>query len=325
MEEKKLYDLTHRKLTGQITGAELLLLEELSKDAKNKELISEIESVWAQTADIEDVTFDHSAAYQKFLKDTNQTYTEQVTYQPRTRVVRLWQVATAVAAVFILGLFVFQQFQTNILSHSYDEGAIFTLEDQSKIYLSEGSQINYPENFVKDRSIELKGKAVFEVAKNQGSEFSVMAGNTKITVLGTTFLVETDQDRSQNIEVIEGQVKVDNDLNQIVISDREGVEIEPDGSFEKKENLTFAGTTIYQPTLVYNNSPLTKVLADLEVKFNIQFSAKSRADYSNCKFTSKDLADVELDEIITILKTTFNADINPNEEGVYEIKRLACR
>jgi ferric-dicitrate binding protein FerR (iron transport regulator) len=323
MENDAIYNLTHKKLTGQITGAELLQLEELSRVEENKILINNIEQTWTKSAEIEEMTFDHSSAYNTFLSKIGESPAAEVPHE--AKVFNFTKYATAIAAVFVLGLFVINVFKADMLSHSYEEGAIVTLEDNSKIYLSKGSLIDYPSNFNNDRSVKLTGKAVFEVAKNTDSKFTVQAGNTRITVLGTTFSVETNDQYSKQVKVIEGKVQVDHEKKVIVISDRESVSIEDGKDFVKEENISFAGNDVYKPVLVYANSPLSKVLTDLEVKFNIEFDVKSRTDYSKCKFTSKNLEEVSLSEIITILRTTFGSEFKKVSETKYEVRRLYCK
>lgn len=66
------------------------------------------------------------------------------------------------------------------------------LPDHSTVGIFAHSTIRYPENFSEvSREIHLDGKAYFSVAKDPSRPFSVYAGGTKTTALGTSFTINT--------------------------------------------------------------------------------------------------------------------------------------
>ena len=66
------------------------------------------------------------------------------------------------------------------------------LPDSSTVALFANSTIRYPKNFtVNAREIYLCGKAYFDVSKDPSRPFSVYAGVTKTTALGTSFTIDT--------------------------------------------------------------------------------------------------------------------------------------
>ncbi len=87
---------------------------------------------------------------------------------------------------------------------SYSE---FTLSDGSRVYLDGDSAIN--EKFSADeRNIELiRGRAWFDVTRNENRPFKVTGGNARIQVLGTAFAVELEQDLTK-VTVERGLVAV---------------------------------------------------------------------------------------------------------------------
>jgi transmembrane sensor len=92
---------------------------------------------------------------------------------------------------------------------SEDTAMIFTLPDNSKVYLNRNSKLIYPENFAKgDRTVYLSGEAFFEVSKNKG-EFFVYCQDTKTRVMGTAFNVKGFQPSNKvEVTVISGVVEV---------------------------------------------------------------------------------------------------------------------
>lgn len=88
-----------------------------------------------------------------------------------------------------------------------------TLPDGTKVWLNAATTIKYPPAFGgKERKIELKGEAYFEVAKNKGKPFKVLMGDsTIIRVTGTHFNVQAYQnEKEQQVTLLEGSVTVAN-------------------------------------------------------------------------------------------------------------------
>lgn len=93
------------------------------------------------------------------------------------------------------------------------------LSDGSKIWLNVGSSLRYPTAFVgKERKVELKGEAYFEIAHNASMPFIVQKGDMDVRVLGTHFDVSSyDDDAIAKITLLEGSVKVFKGSNEVTI------------------------------------------------------------------------------------------------------------
>lgn len=85
------------------------------------------------------------------------------------------------------------------------------LPDGSQVWLNAMSSITYPSSFSgKERLVQLKGEAYFEIAKNPEKPFKVdVTGKQKIEVLGTHFNVEAYlEDNEIKTTLLEGSVKL---------------------------------------------------------------------------------------------------------------------
>ncbi|MCD2425960.1 FecR domain-containing protein [Niabella pedocola] len=84
------------------------------------------------------------------------------------------------------------------------------LPDGTKVWLNAESALIYPMQFnEKERHVELKGEAYFEVAKNAGWPFVVKLQTGDVTVKGTRFNVQAyAQDPGAKITLAEGAVEV---------------------------------------------------------------------------------------------------------------------
>jgi len=84
------------------------------------------------------------------------------------------------------------------------------LDDSTRVWLSPGSQIEYPEKFdKKERKVSIEGKVYFEVAKDAKRLFYVKTDAFTVKVSGTSFEVNAYK-FSQNSDVIlvEGNVEI---------------------------------------------------------------------------------------------------------------------
>ncbi|MEP7258201.1 MAG: FecR domain-containing protein [Flavitalea sp.] len=84
------------------------------------------------------------------------------------------------------------------------------LSDGTQVWLNAGSSITYPTAFSgKERRVTMTGEAYFEVAKNAGMPFKVIAKNAEVSVLGTHFNINAYADEPiMQTTLIEGSVKV---------------------------------------------------------------------------------------------------------------------
>ncbi|SMD03994.1 FecR family protein [Pedobacter africanus] len=86
-----------------------------------------------------------------------------------------------------------------------------TLPDGSKIWLNTASTLKFPSTFNKlnTRTVELRGEAYFEIAKNAAKPFIVQSGRQVLRVLGTHFNVNTyDYGVDVKTTLLEGSVQV---------------------------------------------------------------------------------------------------------------------
>ncbi|WP_339865460.1 FecR family protein [Paremcibacter congregatus] len=142
--------------------------------------------------------------------------------RPR-RNLRLWQ---GIAASFILFLFLLigqqsglldspPQADTNILQTAVGERSTVTLADGSVIDLNTDTLLRTHLTPERRLVILAQGQAVFEVAKDPQRPFIVLAGDQRITAVGTQFEVRTDA-KGTAVTLLEGKVLIDEvriDLN----------------------------------------------------------------------------------------------------------------
>lgn len=84
------------------------------------------------------------------------------------------------------------------------------LPDGTHVILNSASQLNYPANFgKKNRRVQLRGEAFFQVARDETRTFIVQVDDLEVKVLGTSFNISAYEDADDIVVVLqEGSVGV---------------------------------------------------------------------------------------------------------------------
>ena len=85
-----------------------------------------------------------------------------------------------------------------------------TLNDSTRVWISAGSQIEYPEKFGKnERTVSIEGKVYFEVATDAERPFFVKTEAYTVKALGTSFEVNAFRFRQiSDVTLVEGKVEI---------------------------------------------------------------------------------------------------------------------
>jgi ferric-dicitrate binding protein FerR (iron transport regulator) len=137
---------------------------------------------------------------------------------------------TAVVALTLAGGFYFYTKKmeqaagaTHTVSVPPGQRAQVLLPDGTRVWLNARSEIKYPGLFAaRERKVELKGEAYFEVCRNREAPFVVHTDPCDVEALGTAFNVEAYSDKV-SVALIEGSVRVTNNAkpgNAVVLSPR---------------------------------------------------------------------------------------------------------
>ena len=93
-----------------------------------------------------------------------------------------------------------------------EKGEYFViLSDGTTVWINSDSELEFPNRFGEDiREVKLKGEAYFEVTSDSRKPFYVLAGETKVHVLGTAFNVSAyREDRQTEVALLRGKVSFD--------------------------------------------------------------------------------------------------------------------
>ena len=146
----------------------------------------------------------------------------------------------------------------------------FILPDSTSVTLYPNSTITFVADAeTQERRTEIEGKAFFKVKSNVEKPFIVKNNVTLIRVLGTSFLVDGDNQTETSVFVREGTVKVSTEYTEVILKAKD--QALSDGSRIIKSTIDnpeiLFGNHIREKA--YQNVPLSKVITDIEAEFDI--------------------------------------------------------
>jgi len=266
----------------------------------------------------------------------------------KTKRMTWWKYAAAASLTGVIVLLSFVWFQSkkkqtateSLVATKVNEGFMeemnnsdtaknIKLEDGSSVTIYPGSKLAFPKHFaVNKREVYLAGDAFFTVSKNPNRPFFVYNNQIITQVLGTSFGIHK---RNGQVEVAvkTGRVAVYENKDQISLNEVQeksnGVIITPNQKVTYyQEERHFVTSIVDQPLpilkesnakipeahLNYNETPLNKVLNDLENTYGLEIVLENEK-IKNCLFTG-DLSGQNLFNKLESICLVFNAS--------YEIK-----
>lgn len=302
MDEKYLLLVKH--FMGETTPAEEDKITEYKKsnDAEYKAL----KQFWLSKGEIQLIDFDTQKAFEK-VKNRVENSKQATVIDFKSRLKRI----TAAAAILILialGLYfmlnrIFSQPEILVADNiNVSGGKIVNLTDGSVVYLNKNASLAYPEKFTGDRrEVILTGEAFFDIAKDKKHPFVIKVQKTEVTVLGTSFNINSDSLQT-SVTVATGKVNVKSlQLNK-------SVNIEPGQSAKITVDSLIKSPTTNPNYLswktglfTFDNTSISLVIKDL----NTYYNNKIILDSSNidCKITAN-FDKKSIDEIVQILELT---------------------
>jgi transmembrane sensor len=279
-----------KKLHDEATKEELAELGAwLDADIANREEYKKLEQIWAETREIfSGADFNINAAWNKVDTAINSAPENKSKKTPLIPVFYLFSakrivVAAAAVILIIVGLYFYTSDNSTWKTITADkENLQVMLPDNSKVLLRKGTTLGYPENFDKDiRSVDLSGEAFFEVHRNEQQPFVISTANSKVKVLGTTFLVRSKEKRDE-VVVVTGKVSVsdkEKEANQVMLMAGQKT-VFLNKVFQQSQVKDSNFISWKNGVLVFKNDPLAKALEDISNYYEmpVDISAPDRAE-----------------------------------------------
>ena len=177
------------------------------------------------------------------------------------------------------------------------------LSDGTKVWLNAASSLRFPSTFIgKERVVELKGEAYFEVAKNARMPFKVKARNTEIQVLGTHFNVMSyDDELSMKTTLVEGAIRVKNGDRTDDLHPGQQAVGSQNGKLEVRDNVNVEEEIAWKKGLFqFNDTNLKEVMRQLSRWYDVKVVYEKEVPEN--RITGKISRNVKASEVINMLR-----------------------
>ena len=317
-EHSVIYDLGAKKLSGDITGKELKSLDEiLSKSDENKKIYSELEFIWQKSSPKIEVNVD--SAWDKLSSRMENTEKETpVIHMKSTRPYQWMSIAATI--ILAIGIFTLYRFNQEVQNITYTASNTEQIElpDGSLINLKANSTLTYPEKFTaSSREVNLKGEAFFDIQRDESKPFIIHTNSIDVQVLGTSFFVNTMDEKHIEVNVKTGKVQVTdikNDSNNVVLVKDENV------VFNKVErafhSVKLEANKLYwqTKTLIFQRTTLQEVMHIVNMNYNKNVIIVNE-EMKHCKLTVT-FKNKSFEEVMEVIKATFNASTEQHDDQI---------
>lgn len=177
------------------------------------------------------------------------------------------------------------------------------LPDSSKVDLSPNSKIVYAANFATNRKIDLEGEAYFKVKKDKKHPFQVFCEETTTTVLGTSFIVKSNENEGVEVQLYEGSVQMN------VKGQKQNWILEPGQKFIYGNQIPEVAR--FNRFTDFDNEKLTVVSAYIEKNYGYKMIFPE--EYTNQQITIRINKKEDLKTIIQLISEMYNLNFEVNE------------
>lgn len=165
------------------------------------------------------------------------------------------------------------------------------LPDGSKVWLNAASSLKFPTAFSgKNRYVELKGEAYFEVTKNKSLPFIVKSSDQLIEVLGTHFDINNYPEEPQaKTTLLEGRVKASSGKDAVFLDPgQQAVISKAEGNIKVLKDIDTDESIAWKNgNFQFNNAGIETVMRQMSRWYNvdIEYSGKIPDDHFSGSFS----------------------------------------
>jgi ferric-dicitrate binding protein FerR (iron transport regulator) len=206
-----------------------------------------------------------------------------------------------------------------------------SLPDGSRVWVNRHSTLSYAADFNRTaRVVQLQGEAFFEVKKDHGRPFTVLANETRTQVLGTSFNVRAyGAEDSVEVAVVTGRVafrpvrRLGTRPDSVLLAPgQRGVihRVAPTAAVQKP--ISDPNFRAWQRgELVFDNQPLTQLAQTLARYYDTPVTLANPA-IGNCRFTGT-FAQANLPQVLRVVSLSANLTVRQSAAG-YTLDGPGC-
>ncbi|MFZ1702979.1 MAG: FecR family protein [Saprospiraceae bacterium] len=289
---------------------------------EDKKLFEQTQVIWDKsTLHTVNESFNTAAAFHKFLEKIQSEEKNQNKKIISGRIFSLPKSLLKYAAIFV-SVVVATLFIINrpVQYEGGESGLLVMLNDQSQIWLNQNAVLNVKKDNKSSRKVTLEGEAFFDIIPNKEVAFDIQTQQMNISVLGTSFTLDGNK---STVDVVSGVVRVTANSDVTLVKQKEKYILKD----EKWSISTGSGKipTWANPTLIFDNAPFDQVVKDLEAFFNVSIQLIGENDWADCGFTSGSLSKTKFEDIVTVLKLTYEMEIVEVNRKQFRFSKVRCK
>jgi len=280
---------------------------------ENETIFQETKTIWESSALTKRLhEIDHASSAKKFNERLNGENLQ------KARSFGWFKIAAAIAATATAAIVFYPKpvevpFLVKETKQQID--SVF-LSDGTKVVLAENTSISYPKVLADTaRQVTLiKGQAFFKVHHDVKRAFNVLVGQSKVTVLGTSFNINY-HNASIKLAVKTGKVMfTPNSVSSFAILVA-GQAINYNKSQHKMEWENSSNATSWiTKELVFVDMPLEEVCKQVSAYYNVNLVVHDKM--RSAKKFNANFKDSNLSEILTVLKQTYKIKIDSSDHQI---------
>ncbi|AOM80230.1 FecR family protein [Pedobacter steynii] len=189
------------------------------------------------------------------------------------------------------------------------------LPDGSKVFLNASSSLKYPVVFAtKERKVELKGEAYFEISHNKKAPFRVMAKGQTVEVLGTHFnIMAYDDEKAVKTTLLSGSVKVSSNVTHATrVNAAEFLILKPgeqsqvsSGNMKLIQDVDLEDVLAWKNGYFKFNENLMSIMTKVSRWYDVEVIYETQPD-PDFKFKGEISRDKNISELLNMLDYTGN-------------------
>lgn len=188
------------------------------------------------------------------------------------------------------------------------------LPDGSRVFLNEGSNLEFGKDYAVQREVHLKGEGFFDVMSDPQKPFRVNSGKVVVTVLGTSFNVRETGNRSIQVLVESGTVSLQLAENQESVILNPGDLGEAGESISKTKLSDVNYLSWKTKEFKFIDEPLENILDILQKAYHVEVRT-GEVELDDKRLTST-YSEQSFDAVLSTICAAFNLDFE-KEGKVY--------
>lgn len=250
-----------------------------------------------------------------------------ISYTPKSSPVwKYVSIAASVACLLVTGLYLMEKRTGKELAY-YETTAVpdaktkVVLPDSSIVWLNANACLRYPREFTgQTREVTISGEAFFEIRKDIQKPFIVKTDKIGIRVLGTTFNVDAEPEKTE-ITLLTGRIELYNNDHpttslRILSPGEQAVFTTRDEGLQVSAIRPASANSWVTGHFIFRDSTLEEIMKELERAFHVKIHIKNeslRFQTFNADFAGKET----LDEILSIMQITARYKIEKHKGEIY--------